>query len=804
MEKQKIYLNPLASWEEKIEDEYGLAIAESISKDWFNSAGFIDGDCEYATRSNYIANNRLIARGEQDIQSYKDHAERQKGDLDYMNVEWGMINWAGKFCNIVANGIKDEYYTLDIRANDRHTVLNNKKKADEHRMNMRTLPMLKKTKALLGIDLIPKGFIPENEEELRLYSEMNDRPKIEIAEEITIKYIKAVNRHHVIEDIKNKDLTEIGICASRIYTDNTEGIKIKSIDPEYLIHSFVRLNDFSDCYYFGYIDKSVTINDIKRESLKVGKELTNDDLRKIVGTYGKQNSTFSDYETCDINKILNYKVDVLRFSYKTLKNEVYKTTKKKGDVVKISKRDGSYNPPERNDYGKLTDIKDTWLEGTYIIGTQTIYGYKEEENIIRNELNKAESSFVVRASNIYKNRLKSFLDDIKVPAKELQKTHLKIQHLRAELKPDMTILNEDGLADLSGKGDKTQTWKEALNLLQVKNVVIEKTVDMGEMGSRTIQGARTVAITQGTALIPLLNLWAKYYNLIREITGINPARDGSLPSDALLGVSEMAQLSSNTVTAHIVDASIDFNLTVSERMSSRIHAIFRNPKAKHLRKIYEKAVGKEMIDAIDVMKDRHLHDFGFTANMIPTKEVLKQLSDDLLISLQNGLISVDVKIEVEEKAKTNTKLALEYLKYSINKTKKDKVKEQMILSKDKSKNDIASANAAAENKMNLSKIQLQLDLIKAKKLAEIEVLKQQALNEVNALKEEKEFQKSVYLEKIKAITTHSIREFQEDRKDERVSQQSTEQSKLIDQRANNKPPIDFKNKLDDIFANIGI
>ncbi|WNH10046.1 hypothetical protein [Thalassobellus suaedae] len=167
--------DPLDTWENKLKDSYGLSYAQLMSSQWFNG-GMIDSkDCQYATRSSYIANKRLIARGEQDDKKYKAHMSRQEGDESYMNLDWSIVNVSGKFCRVVSNGIKDDYYNLDIRANDRLSLQQKKNKMEMHRQNMRSLPLLKKAKQQLGIDLIPKGFIPEDEEELKLYDQINDK-----------------------------------------------------------------------------------------------------------------------------------------------------------------------------------------------------------------------------------------------------------------------------------------------------------------------------------------------------------------------------------------------------------------------------------------------------------------------------------------------------------------------------------------------------------------------------------------------------------------------------------------------------
>ena len=290
-------------------------------------------------------------------------------------------------------------------------------------------------------------------------------------------------------------------------------------------------------------------------------------------------------------------------------------------------------------------------------------------------------------------------------------------------------------------------WKDTLNLLNVKGVVIEKAVDMGEMGSQNKQAARPSASPQGSALAALLNSWAHYYNAIRETTGINPARDGSLPADALLGVNQMAQLASNTATQHIVDASIRFNKKLCEVISSRLHNIFRSksPGAKSLREMYERAVGKQNLDALAPLADRHLHDFGFTVNMVPTQRELKEFSEDLGIALQEGLIDVEVKHEAQRIARTNMKLASQYLFYMRSKRRKELMEERANESKVKSQNDIAAANAARQAEVQAYGIKAQMDLKKESQMAQIEVAKEQALLQIKQPYKEREYQHETFL-----------------------------------------------------------
>lgn len=788
MKKITTYPDPLKTWEEKKDDAYGLAYAQAIGVDWFGG-GLISDSCEHSIRKNKIRENRLYVRGENSPNKAKKLFEKEDGDLSMANLDWRIINRVRKFCRIVSNGISDENYRLDIRTNDRFSLKIKKDEREQHLKNMRSMELLQQV-SVLGVDMIPKGFVPRDEEELKIYEELKEKSKIEIFEEIMIDYVKKVNNYKNIEDVKNIDLTDNGIGATQIYTDNREGIKIRDIDIEELVHSHVNKNNFSDAHYFGYRD-SITLSDLKRES-----NLDDKVLRKIASTYSQKNNHSANYDTGSMADFLGYKVDVLRFAFKTSKTEVYKKSKRKGKTVKLSKKDENYNPPERTDYGKLAQTKDTWMEGNWIVGTEYIYDYKESENVIRDEQNKALPPFIVRAVDIYENRLHAFLDDIKPLVDELQEISMKLKHLRSEIKPDLIVIDEDVLAEIDGAGNKVGFHKETLNILNVKGIIIKKRIDMGEMGVKDGSPAKPMASSQGSGITPLLNLYATIYNEIRDVTGINPAADGSLPHDALLGVSEMAKLTANTATKHIADAAIDFNKRVSETISSRLHAIFRNPNAKHLRKLYERAVGKKVIDGIEVLKDRHLHDFGFTVEMIPTSQELQDLKEDIGLYLQQGLISPEIKSEATRIAKINIKLANQYLAYMSQRRQEEAMEQQRQTMQQKTQGDMMAAKQASEGRIQEEGIKTKMKLQYETAMSNIRVAEKQAMLQIEAPVKDKEFEQEVYLEKIKSFTNFDMAKFKEDAKDERLKEQSTHQSKLIDQRKKGIEPIDFKNEFD--------
>ena len=321
MKNQTAYPDPLAKWSDKIKESYGLSFAKAIGGDWFNG-DIITGNCNFNIRKDRIRENRFYVRGENDTKKFKDLFQKEPGSLEMVNLDWRIVNVVKKFCRVVSNNIGENRYRINIQSNDRLTLRIKRETRDKHLQNMRSMPLFKKVQEQLGVDMMPKGFVPKDEEELNIYEQMREKPKVEIAEEMIIDYIKKINNWPNIEKEKNKDLVDNGIAAVRVYTDSKEGVKIQFLNIEYLIYNRVNMNDFSDSKYYGYVD-TITIGDIARES-----NLGEEQLREITKSYSKKYDSIGDYKNCSINDLFGFSVDVLRYTFLTTKKNVYKKYKR--------------------------------------------------------------------------------------------------------------------------------------------------------------------------------------------------------------------------------------------------------------------------------------------------------------------------------------------------------------------------------------------------------------------------------------------------------------------------------------------
>jgi hypothetical protein len=335
-----------------------------------------------------------------------------------------------------------------------------------------------------------------------------------------------------------------------------------------------------------------------------------------------------------------------------------------------------------------------------------------------------------------------------------------------------------------------------MSLMQVKGIVFTKRVDMGELGIKEGAAVKSSAQSQGSAIGVLLNAWAFQYNLIRDLTGINPAADGSLSEDALLGVNEMAKLASNTAIKHIVDASVSINKKICEVISTRIGGIFTHKEASHIKDIYVNVIGSQMLDAIEVMKDRNLHEYGFTFEMQATSQEIAEFKESLGISLQAGEIDVEVKNQAVNLAKTNIKIASKYLFYQRKKRNKERQEEQMAMAKNKSENDSQAAQAKSQSDSQKYMAQKDMDLNFEREMSKIRLQEAKAMLDINRDSIESKFKQDVYLKQVDGQSGQAKSEYMEDRKDQRKKQEGSQQSKLIDQRANDKESIDFEDDLD--------
>jgi len=792
MRKVLEFSDLLASDKDKSSTEFGLKVANAISSEWFNG-GMINPSCQYGQRRDWIKARRMYALGRQPLGQYKDVIAREKNDLSYLNLDWRPMNILGKFNKIVSDGINEEAYDVTVKAIDNGSIKSRKEYEESLRKNMYTKKYYQQVLQHNNIDLRPQGFVPEDNEELEIHLQLKPKEKIEIAEEVLIDQILKSNDFEIIKPYINADLVNIGIGGAKIYTDKVEGIKVRWVDPEYLVHSNVNTPYFKEAYYFGELRKK-TLAELKREG-----QLSNKELNKIASQYADVNNGFmQDYSGDFISdSVLDYQVDVLEFTFKTTKDIVYKkSVKNKG--TKYSKKNNKYNPPKRNDYGRVDKTVNIWYEGCYVVGTDFLYNYQESENVAVDNLNKVLPNYIMYAPEMYKGVLTSFSSTIEPIADKMLYTDLKLQHLIAEIKPNGAEINMDKLYELAA--DTKANQSEILSLFAVKGVVLSKTIT--DEGGQEYSQKAVQPIVNGVPnnIMDLVRIWEHYYNVIREITGVNPFRDGTQKGDTLVGVQKLGLLQSNIATKFIVRGSVFITKKSAECITSRVGTIFKY--SPEIKKIYEDAIGQQNVNVLESLKDRHIHSFGIIIEMRPTDEEIIDLNNNISLAIQQGNINVEDKIQILNYG--NIKKANNYLRYRSKKRREQLQEDAKLQAEQTAQSNAQATQVAAEEARKTKVFEMELEIQKEAQLSQIRIQEKMATSEIEAYKDTQKYNHEQSIAQIKNIGDEGLTRYKEDEKTKRQDRNNSQHSKMISQRKEDGAPIDFENefKLNDIMNNL--
>ena len=551
----------------KKSSEYGLKVARAIEQDWFskdNGSGRY-----YQTRDEYHR-LRLYARGEQSIKKYKDEFAIN-GDLSYLNLDWKPVPIVPKFVDIVVNGMQDRMFTIKAFAQDPISTGKRTKFVNNIQRDLAAKKILADIEAELGVNArnVPEEDLPANTEELELFMQLNYKQGIEIAQEQAINNVMLRNKYDEIKNRVDYDLATIGIGCAKHSFNNTDGIKLDYVDPANLVWSYTEDPNFQDCYYFGEI-KKIKVNELKKQF----PELTDETIEQ----YTKKGSNYVDYSTIgnDRDNVIddNNVVTVLYFNWKTWESNVYKIKETSTGAQKAILKDDSFDPPKdkRTRFEKVAQAREVIYEGAFILGTYELLKWQKATNMIRplSNTNKVMMNYVASAPRLYKGNITSLVSKMAPYADLVQLTHLKLQQAIQRMTPSGVYLDADGLAEIDLGNGTSYNPQEALNMYFQTGSIIgrSQTVD-GEMNPGKVP-IQELPGSGGNQIQILIGAYNQYIQIMRDVTGLNEARDGSDPDPkALVGVQKLAAANSNTATRHILNSSMFITTSLAEAISLR-------------------------------------------------------------------------------------------------------------------------------------------------------------------------------------------------------------------------------------------
>jgi len=768
---------------EKSSWEYGEQVARAIEYEWFNQ-GRTNGN-RYLTTWNNYNRLRLYARGEQPTQKYKDELSIN-GDLSYLNLDWKPVPIISKFVDILTNGISAKDYDINAYAQDPESLNKRTSYAKMLAEDMFAKDTMKQITEMLGSDLsrtaISQEELPTTKEELELHMQLSYKQAIEIAEEEAINQILDQNRFDLIKRRMNYDLVTCGIAACKTNFNLANGITVDYVDPAYMIYSYTEDPNFEDIYYVGEV-KGVTIPELKKQFPNI----PDDELEKIQQQKGNRNYLYGN-GTFDENSI-----QVLYFEYKTYSDQVFKIKETPYGLEKALEKPDTFNPPLNDNFERVGRTIEVLYKGVKVLGTNTMLQWEMAENMTRPfaDTTKVEMNYAICAPRMYKGRIDSVVSRITGFADMIQLTHLKLQQVIARMVPDGVFLDMDGLAEVDLGNGTNYNPAEALNMyFQTGSVVGRSLTQDGELNRGKVP-VQELATNSGQAKIQsLIQTYNYYLQMIRDVTGLNEARDGSLPDrDTLVGLQKIAAQQSNIATKHINNASLWLTLRACENIAKKIGDMLEYPLTANALKESISTFDAETLREIDHLS---LHDFGIFLDLEPDEEEKATLEQNIQVALSGGGIDLEDAIDIRQIR--NLKLANQLLKQKRKqKQQRDQqIQERQIQLTAQSNADAAEKAAEVELQKQQALAEKELQIEQGKSQFEIQRMQTEA--EIKRQLMAEEFNYQMQLEQMKMQAEQTKEREIEDRKDKRVKIQGTQQSEMIDQRNNDLLPIDFENK----------
>jgi hypothetical protein len=633
---------------EKMSYDYGLKVAKAIQHEWYGKTN--NSENRYNHSSSKIHNLRLYARGEQSVQKYKDELSIN-GDLSYLNLDWTPVPIISKFVDIVVNGIAERLYDVKAYSQDPFGVVKRTEymQAIQDDMSMAEFDKFVKDNFFINTKESKTEALPASEEELSLHMQLDYKQAIEIAEEQAINMLLRGNQYDLIKRRFYQDLVVCGIGAVKTSFNTSEGVVIDYVDPANLVYSHTDSPFFDDIYYVGEV-KTIPVNEL----VKQFPFLTQEDLEDIVSKRGDNNHGRNGVVENDKNQ-----VEVLYFNYKTYMNEVYKIKKTGTGGDKAIAKDDKL--PENDRYEKVARNLECLYEGAYVLGSNKLLKWEKASNMMRpkSDYTKVKMNYAIVAPRMYEGRIDSLVNRITGFADMIQLTHLKIQQVLARMTPDGIFLDVDGLAEVDLGNGTSYNPQEALNMFfQTGSIVGRSFTSEGDQNPGKIPIQEIQSGGGGQKIQSLIQTYNYYLQMIRDVTGLNEASDGSTPAErSLVGVQKMAAANSNTATRHILNSGMFLTGEVAEQLSLRISDIIEYSPTKNA---FIESIGAHNVATLQEMSNLHLYDFGIFLELEPDEEEKAMLENNIGGALSQG--SIELEDAIDLRGIKNVKLANQLLK----------------------------------------------------------------------------------------------------------------------------------------------
>ena len=415
----------------------------------------------------------------------------------------------------------------------------------------------------------------------------------------------------------------------------------------------------------------------------------------------------------------------------------------------------------------------------------------------KSDYTKVKMNYSIVAPRMYKGRIESLVSRITGFADMIQLTHLKLQQVMSRMIPDGVYLDADGIAEVDLGNGTNYNPQEALNMFfQTGSIIGRSLTSDGDMNPGKVPIQEIASGNGGAKMQSLIANYNYYLQMIRDVTGLNEARDASTPDKhALVGIQKIAAANSNTATRHILQSGLFLTAEQAECISLRISDIIEYAPT---REAFIQSIGVHNVATLSELTNLHLHDFGIFIDLAPDEEEKQMLENNIQAAVAQKGIDLEDAIDLREIK--NVKLANQLLKLRRKKKlQRDQMMQQQNIQAQAQANAQAqqvAAQAEVQKQQALSQSEIQVEQVKS------QIDSQKMIQEVELKKQLMQFEFDLNM-KLKQMDLNNINQkekYKEDRKDQRTKIQATQQSQLIDQRKKETPPRSFESSGNDVLS----
>jgi len=647
-----------------------------------------------------------------------------------------------------------------------------------------------------GIDIssMPEDEIPQTKEEMDIHMQMEWKPSNCLSNEIAIATVMNENEYNLVIDRKVKrSLVVDGAAATRTRLNPAKGIITEHIDFADMVYSATKDPYFNDCFYKGHVAQ-VLLSDIFVEY----PELLNTDNAEVKKSIETSATTWSQLQGLSPSSTLKGTTNLLYFTYKTFRERAKKVKKLSNGETVIEDANEFFDaskPKDKKDrYIRNSIVEEVLFEGVLVLGTNILLKWELAKSMTRPKSNnkKVCEQYRMVAPNMHDGQILSLVSRMMATEDDLNVLDLKAQQIVQGITPDGIAIDIDALADIDMGEGKTQTVQQSLNMYLMKGSYMYRSSQLGgeyNNAQKPFQEIQTGdSINKLTALRNESNI---KLTELTDIVGLNKATDASTPDrDSLVGIQKMAAYSSNLATRHILDSAGYLVLKTAETISYSFSDILKYYPS--LREDLIQKIGASAVADLDIVRDLHLSDFAIFYELEMDDEERAELNKDLSDAVVKGYLGVEDKYKIRNIKVLD--LAIQYLTVLVKKRAKVMQEQENQKFKAQADENIRSTQEKAKAEQETARIQNEYKLSEIKELKilekekETERGKQDRLTLADKIVGEKEIQI--------LINSGAHEKLEKLKQDKSVAQAeaATHTSRIADQKAKGKDPIDFESE----------